>query len=95
MASRVTLLQALPLLKQYEPASGRSKVGEAYALIGYDELLAAEDYCAGLPLGQLVPGVGVSYGTPLTRDSLLGVALTDFDSAAANAGPRLARAVWK
>ncbi len=86
MAARVTLLTALPLLKKYEPATGRSKIGEAYALNGYIELLAAEDYCSGLPLGQLVAGVGPQYGSPLTTDSLLGVAETDFDSAAANAG---------
>ena len=85
LAARVTLLQALPLLKQFEPAGAKSKVGEAYALVGYTELIAAENYCAGLPLGQLVVGAGVQYGSPLTRDSLLGTALTDFDSAAANA----------
>ncbi len=86
MGARVTLLSAIRGLKQYEPTSGRSKIGEAYALLAYAELLVAEDYCAGVSLGQLVPGVGVQYGTPLTTDSLLGVAQTDLDSAAAYAG---------
>jgi hypothetical protein len=84
MGARVTLLTALGLLRQYEPASGRAKIGLAYALIGYTELLAAEDFCAGLPLGSLSAS-GTTYGTPLTTDSLLGVAETDFDSAVANA----------
>jgi hypothetical protein len=68
------------LLKKYEPAANRARIGLAYALIGYTELLAAEDFCAGLPLGALTSS-GTVYGTPLTQDSLLGVAQTDFDSA--------------
>jgi starch-binding outer membrane protein, SusD/RagB family len=84
LAGRVTLMTALPLLKQYEPATGRAKIGLAYALLGYTELLAAEDYCAGLPMSTLSTS-GPVYGTPLTTDSLLGVAQTDFDSALTNA----------
>ncbi len=86
LGGRTTLLSALPWLEQYEPASGQSKVGEAFALIGYTELLIAEDYCAGIPLGRLLPGGGVQYGTPLTTDSLLATAEVDLDSAAAHAG---------
>ncbi len=82
---RITLLSAVPGLEKFEPTSGRAKVGEAFALIGYAELLAAEDYCAGVPLATLLPGQGVQYGTPLTTDSLLGVAESAFDSAAAYA----------
>jgi starch-binding outer membrane protein, SusD/RagB family len=84
MAGRVTLLTAIPLLKQYEPAAGRAKIGLAYALIGYTELLVAEDYCAGLPLSTLTTN-GPVYGTPLTTDSLLGAAQVEFDSALAYA----------
>ncbi len=82
---RITLLSAIPGLEQFEPANGRVKIGETYALVGYAELLAAEDYCAGVPLATLLPVQGVQYGTPLTTDSLLGVAEADFDSAAAYA----------
>jgi hypothetical protein len=89
LQSRSALLVSLPLLAQYEPASGRSKVGEVYALVGYADLLLAESYCAGTPLDELVPGGGVQYGIPLTTDSLLGAATADFDSAvaAANGDP--------
>ncbi len=85
LGARVTLLNALPLLKQYEPPSGRSKIGETYALIGYTEVMAAEDYCAGVALAALAPTQAFQYGTPLSTDSLLGVAEADFDSAAAYA----------
>jgi starch-binding outer membrane protein, SusD/RagB family len=80
LAARVTLMTAIGLLKQYEPPTGRAKIGLAYALIGYTELLAAEDYCAGLPLSTLTT-TGAVYGTPLTTDSLLGAAQVQFDSA--------------
>ncbi len=86
LRGRLTLLSAIPGLEQYEPAGGRSKIGEAFALMGYTELLAAENYCAGVALDGFVPVKGIQYGTPLTNDSLLGVAQADFDSAAAHAG---------
>jgi hypothetical protein len=85
LAARSSLLLALPGLVRYEPASGQAKIGEAYALIGYAELLLAEDYCAGTPLDELLSGGGIQYGTPLTTDSLLGVAEAHFDSAMAEA----------
>ncbi len=86
LGGRLTLLSAIPGLEQYEPPSGRSKVGEAFALVGYIELMVAEDYCAGVALDVLVPVKGIQYGTPLTTDSLLAAAETNFDSAAAAAG---------
>ncbi len=85
LQARSALLIGIPGLVQYEPASGRSKVGEAYALAGYAELLVAEAYCAGTPLDRVLPGGVIQYGMPLTTDSLLGVAEAHFDSAAANA----------
>ncbi len=84
--ARLTLLSAVPVLEKYEPASGRTKVGEAFALIGYAELLVAEDYCAGVPLDAFGPLQGIHYGVPLTTDSLLGAAEAHFDSAVAHAG---------
>ncbi len=80
-----SLLLAIPGLRQYEPASGRSKMGEAFAVAGYTELVMAEDYCAGVPLGRVPDGGGFQYGVPLTTDSLLGAAEADLDSALANA----------
>ncbi len=86
LKGRLTLLSAIPLLEKYEPTGGRSKIGEAFALMGYTELLAAEDYCAGVPLDALGPVQGIAYGAPLTTDSLLGTAAANFDSAATYSG---------
>ncbi len=83
--ARSELLAAVPALMRYEPASARSTIGEAHALLGYAELLLAEDYCAGTPLDQVVPNGAVQYGVPLSTDSLLGVATAHFDSASAEA----------
>ncbi len=85
LQARLALVVARPGLAQYEIGSGRSKVGEAYALTGYAELLVAEAFCAGTPIDNVVPGGQVSYGMPLTTDSLLGLAVADFDSAVAEA----------
>ncbi len=81
LQARSALLLSIPGLTQYEPVSGLSKVGEAYALAGYAEALLAESYCAGTPLDQVLLN-SVQYGTPLTTDSLFGVAEAHFDSAA-------------
>ena len=80
------LLLAANAVRQNEPASGQSKTGEAYALAGYAELLLAEDFCAGVPLSEVLQNGGTQNGMPLTSDSLLGVAQAHFDSAIAYEG---------
>jgi hypothetical protein len=85
LQARSSLVLVLPLLEKYEPGSSQSKVGEAFALMGYDELLIAESYCAGTPFDVVLPGGGIQYGMPLTTDSMLGVAQAHFDSAVAHA----------
>ncbi len=84
LRARSSLLAAVPALTAYEPPNARSKIGEAYALAGYAELLVAESYCAGTPLDDVLPD-RIQYGVPLTTDSLLGVAEAHFDSASAEA----------
>jgi hypothetical protein len=81
MTARSTLLVALVGLQKYEPASGQSKIGEAYALVGYAELFMAEDYCAGVALNTVVAGGGYQYGMPLSTDSLYGLAEAHFTTA--------------
>ncbi len=81
LQARSSILLALPGLVTYEPAGGRSAIGESLALTGYAELLLAESYCAGTTLTQILPGGGIQYGMPLSTDSLLGVAEGHFDSA--------------
>jgi hypothetical protein len=63
------------------PASGRAGIGQMFVIVGYTELLLAEDFCSGVPLSDVVAGGGVRYGASLTTDSLLGRAAADFDSA--------------
>jgi hypothetical protein len=77
--ARVNALLAAQALERYAP-SPPSRVGEMFALIGYIETVFAENLCSGVPLSSIV-GSQVVYGTPLTRDELLGQALADFDSA--------------
>lgn len=83
MVGRSAMLVVLPALQALEPSS--SHVGEAFALSGYVELLLAEDYCAGVPLDYIRPGGGIQYTSPLSSDSLLGVAEAHFDSAVVHA----------
>ncbi len=83
LQARAALLGAVPRLASYEPASGRSMVGEAYALGAYAELFLAEAYCAGTPLDAVRSDGTIEYGVPLSMDSLLGVAEEHFDSALA------------
>ncbi len=86
LQARSSVLIAIPGLMQYEPASGRSKMGEAFALAGYAEVALAEGYCAGTTVDNVAPGGAIQYGTALTTDSLLGVAEAHFDSAVAHDG---------
>ena len=86
LAARSVLLIAVDGLKQYEPASGHAKIGEALALVGYTELLMAESYCAGVPLSHAAPDGGAVFEHPLSTDSLLGTAIAHFDSAVVYAG---------
>ncbi len=72
-------------LKRYAPSNQRSVTGEVYALAGYAELFLAEDFCSGVPLSEPLPSTGFAYGVPVTTDSLLGHAVTEFDSALAYA----------
>jgi hypothetical protein len=79
--ARTSLLLAAPKLHKYEDAAGQYKAGEAYALVGYIELLIGEMYCAGMPLDRVLPDGGWEFNMPLTTDSILGTAEAHFDSA--------------
>jgi hypothetical protein len=85
LAAHSSLELAVAPLAKFEPTGGQWKVGEAYALIGYDELFMAEGYCAGVTLSQAEPQGGFIYGVPMTTDSLLALAEAHFDSALTNA----------
>ncbi len=81
--ARIDAQLARITLARLSTAQSQGKVGEMYALAGYTEVLLAEEFCSGIPLGDVLPGGGKQYGVPLSTDSLLGRAVTDFDSALA------------
>ncbi len=82
--ARINAQLAKAALAQSATARSQGMVGEMLALAGYTEVLLAEEFCSGVPVGEVLPGGGEQHGTSLTTDSLLGRAVADFDSALAN-----------
>ncbi len=81
--ARINGLLAASELAQSPPTGSVGEAGMTLALVGYSELLLAEEFCSGVPLTDVAANGGVHYGGPLTTDSLLGRAVADFDSALA------------
>jgi hypothetical protein len=84
--AHTALVLAAGLLSTYEPASARSNVGEAYALMGYDEIVIAESFCAGTPLDQILSQGGIQYSAPVTTDSMFALAAGHFTTASGQTG---------
>jgi hypothetical protein len=80
-SARASMLLSVSGLFKNEPADNQQIVGEAFALVGYNELFFAEDYCAGVTLDRILPGGGWEWGMPLTTDSMFAAAEAHFDSA--------------
>ncbi len=81
--ARINAHLARAALAPLAGAGSQGEVGEMFALIGYTEVLLSEEFCSGVPVGDVLPGGGEQHGMPLTTDSLLGRAVADFDSALA------------
>lgn len=81
--TRLEILRAIASLEQFN-VSPRSQVGELFGLVGYIELMMAENVCSGVPLASYRNGQ-VTEEDLFTRSQLLEHALVDFDSAAASA----------
>ena len=77
--ARVNSLQALPVMQKYYPASRRSDIGRIFAVAGFAELYMGEAMCSGVPLSYADVS-GFTYGSPISSDSMLKVALAHFDS---------------
>ncbi len=82
-SARINALRAITTLQHFNP-DPPERIGELFALVGYVELMFAENMCAGVPLGDLADDQ-VSPGQPRSRAELLERALADFDSAASYA----------
>lgn len=82
--ARISALRAIETLKRFAPAP-RERIGELYALVGFIEVMFAENLCSPVPLATVSDGTPVD-APPYDGEGLLDEALTMFDSAAANAG---------
>ncbi len=82
--ARVQAQQAAGVMASHGALPG--ELGEVYAVIGYADILLAEAMCDGVPLTDVTVSGQLTYGEPLSTDSLLTRALTAFDSAQAHTG---------
>ena len=78
--ARIGALTAIQALQRHNPTPAW-RIGELFALLGYVEIIFAENLCSGVPLGQVVDG-RPAYGPTLSRSEILRESLAHFDSAA-------------
>src|SRR2546429_624179 len=71
-------------LRQYQP-SPATNIARMFAFVAYVEVLAGEHYCNGVPLSSFA-GSTITYGDPLSNDSLFALAAANADSAINNLG---------
>ena len=77
--SRGFYRDAIEALRAASPDK-RAEVAEQYFIMGYSEMLLAELFCNGTPLGETVNGQ-FTLGTPLTNQDVFAIALAHLDSA--------------
>ncbi|GDX87430.1 hypothetical protein LBMAG44_13430 [Gemmatimonadota bacterium] len=82
---RTSAREAINALKQYKPAPAWG-IGQMYFSMGLAELMLAENFCNGTPLGDGSTGEPI-YGPALSNAQVLALAVAHFDSAAQNALP--------
>jgi hypothetical protein len=83
--ARIDALRAVSSLEKYSPSAG-GQIGELFAIVGFTDLMLAENLCAPIPIANVQGGLP-ERPTSVARDSLLGHALAMFDSALAHAAP--------
>ena len=77
--ARLSAVQAIGLLQQYNPTGPAADVGEMYFVQAYVENELGESYCNGLIISNVVNGV-VTYGSPMTTAATFARALAHADS---------------
>jgi hypothetical protein len=82
---RTTGREAINALREYKPAPAWG-IGQMYMSMGIAELMLAESFCNGIPLGDGSTGEPI-YGPPQTNAEVLALAVAHFDSALQNALP--------
>ena len=87
---RTQALLAIDGLRTYLPDSAAA-VARMFDFLGYTEVLLGEHYCNGIPLSG-ISGTSITFGNPISNDSLFKLAIANADSALAVArGPDSAR----
>src|SRR5437867_10819263 len=81
---RVQAGATIEALRQYQP-SPATNIARMFAFIAYVEVLAGEHYCNGVPLSSCA-GSTITYGDPLSNDSLFALAAANADPAINNPG---------
>jgi starch-binding outer membrane protein, SusD/RagB family len=77
--SRIRASEAIRALAEFRPED-RVKRAEMYFARGFTEMQLAQDFCNGIPLSELVDGVGTD-GTPLSVAEVFQKAIASYDSA--------------
>jgi hypothetical protein len=76
---RTSAREALEKLNQYKPLPA-GNVGQMYLVMGLAEIILAENFCNGTPLGDASTGIPTS-GPPMMNAEVFAVALAHLDSA--------------
>lgn len=77
--ARVSAERAAGLYQEFDPTNVLR--AEMLNLAGYSYLVFAEDYCSGIPFDSIAPNGKITYGQPLTTDSMYARAMRDFAAA--------------
>jgi starch-binding outer membrane protein, SusD/RagB family len=78
---RVSAREAIDALLEFKPTPA-ANIGQMYFVMGFAEMMLAENFCNGIPFGDASTGV-VIYGPPITNAAAYALALAHFDSALA------------
>jgi hypothetical protein len=77
--ARLAALQAIELLREYNPTGPAADLAEMYLVEAYAENIIAEHYCNGIVLGSVDDGQPI-YGDPISVTETLQLALAHADS---------------
>jgi starch-binding outer membrane protein, SusD/RagB family len=77
--ARLAALQAIDLIREYNPTGPAAELAEMYFVEAYAENIVAEHYCNGIVFGSVEDGEPV-YGEPITVTETLQLALAHADS---------------
>ena len=77
--ARLAALQAIDLLREFNPTGPAADLAEMYLVEAYAENIVAEHYCNGIVLGSVADGQPI-YGDPISVTETLQLALAHADS---------------